>query len=170
MWRTESSDQVLGRKRLTLKLNQCFASVQKPSTVKNKASWSQSTWLIERTTQRIRPSLSLFLSSFSCLYNLFKVFNFICFDLFLLMLKKSKSVLLQQKNNRLFSRNNRLFWVWQHCEEINLISILNFYMLQIKLKKESLVNEPVLKVDYTQKEVTTVIKEYIPNSWKFKSF
>ena len=45
----------------------------------------------------------MFLSSFTCLYNLFKVFNFICFDLFLLMLKNSKWVLLLQKNNRLFS-------------------------------------------------------------------
>jgi len=26
-----------------------------------------------------------------------------------------------------------------------------------------------LKVDHVQREVTTVIKEYIPKSWKFKS-
>ena len=96
--------------------------------------------------------------------------NFICFEIFLLMIKNSKSFLLLQKNNRLFPRNNRLFCVWQHCEETNLIFVLNFYPLQMKLKKESLVNEPVLKADHVQKEVTTVIKEYIPQSWKFKSF
>ena len=83
--------------------------------------------------------------------------NFICFEFLLLMIENSKSVLLLQKNNRLFPRNNRLFWVWHHCEEINFF-FFNFYPLQIKLKKESLVSEPVLKVDHAQKEVTTVIK------------
>ena len=98
------------------------------------------------------------------------MFNFICFESLMLIIKNSKFVLLLQKNNRLFPRNNRLFCVWQHCEGINLISFLNFYLLQITLKKESLVNEPVLKADHVQKDVTTVIKEYIPKSWKFKSF
>jgi len=38
---------------------------------------------------------------------------------------------------------------------MNLISFLNFCLLQITLKKEFLVNEPVLKADHVQKEVTT---------------
>ena len=33
-----------------------------------------------------------------------------------------------------------------------------------------MVNESVLKADHAEKEVTTVIKEYIPQFWKFKSF
>jgi len=50
-----------------------------------------------------------------------------------------------------------------------LIAIFNFYPLQINLKERILVKESVLKADYVQKEVTTVIKEYIPISWNFKS-
>jgi len=62
-----------------------------------------------------------------------------------------------------------LFWVWQHYEEIVLIAILNFYPLQINSKERILVKESVLKADYVQRGVTTVIKENIPKSWKFKS-
>ena len=72
--------------------------------------------------------------------------KFICFELFLLMVKIQNQFLLLQKNNR-------LFWAWQHYKEINLISILNFYPLQINLKRESLVNEPVLKVDHVQRKL-----------------
>ena len=42
-----------------------------------------------------------------------------------------------RKNNRLFLRNNQLFWVWQQCEEILLIAILIFYSLPINSKGES---------------------------------
>ena len=158
VWGTESSDQVLGRKRLTLKLNQCYVSVQRLSMIKrgflitkHMTHWKK---IIKHKTFLIFI-FNFCLSSYSCLNISFKIFKFIWFEFFLLMIKNSKSILLLQKHNRLFPRNNRLFCVWQHCEEINLISFLNFCLLQITLKKESLVNEPVLKADHVQKEVTT---------------
>ena len=63
-----------------------------------------------------------FLNQYSCLNISFKMFKYIWFESFLLMIKNSKSVLLLQKNNWLFPRNNRLFCVWQHCEGMDLIS------------------------------------------------
>ncbi|XP_068461829.1 uncharacterized protein [Phaseolus vulgaris] len=42
-------------------------------------------------------------------------------------------------------------------------------LLQIFFKGRILVNGSVLKVDHVQKGFTTVIKEYIPKSWKIKS-
>ena len=165
VWGTESSDQVLGRKRLILKLNQCSVSVQRLSTVKkgllikkNMTHWRN----IKKDKTFLISIFNSCLNSYSCLNISFKMFKFICFESFLLMIKNSKSVLLLQKNNRLFPQNNllfpqnnRLFCDWQLCEGMNLISFLNFCLLQITLKKEFLVNEPVLKADHVQKEVTT---------------
>jgi len=42
--------------------------------------------------------------------------------------------------------------------------------LQINSKERILVKESVLKADYVQKGVTTVIKENIQKSWEFKIF
>ena len=98
VWGTESFDQVLGRKRPTLNLNQCSVSVQRLSTVKwgflitkNMAHWKN---IIKDKTFLISVLNSCFKSSFSFLYNLFKMVNFICFEIFLLVIKNSKSVLL----------------------------------------------------------------------------
>ena len=129
VWGTESSDQVLGRKRLTLKLNQCYVSVQRLSMIKrgflitkHMAHWKN---IIKDKTFLIYI-FNFCLSPYSCLNISFKMFKFICFEFFLLMIKNSKSVLLLQKNNRLFPRNNWLFCVWQHCEGMNLISFWIF--------------------------------------------
>jgi len=105
---------------------------------------------------------SISVSKFFLVIN-FLLINVIWFNLLLLMVKISKIKFY------LLQKNNRLFWVWQHCDEIDLIAFLNFYPLQINLKERILVKWSMLKADNAQKEVITVIKEYIPKSWKFKS-
>ena len=93
MWGTESSDQVLGRKRLTLKLNQCFVSVQRLSMVKNRlldqkhmAQWRN----ITKDKTFLISNLYSCSSLYSCLNISFKMFKFIFFELFLLKIKKFK--------------------------------------------------------------------------------
>ena len=87
---TESSDQVLGRKRLTLKLNQCSVFVQRLSMVKrgflikkHMAHWRN---IIKDKTFLISIFNSC-LSSYSCLNVSFKMFNFIFFEFFFSWLK-----------------------------------------------------------------------------------
>ena len=78
VWGNESSDQVLGRKRLTLKLNQCSVFVQRLSTVKRdfliKKQMTQWRNIIKDKTFLI-SILNSCLNSYSCLNISFKCSN-----------------------------------------------------------------------------------------------
>ena len=96
VWRTESYDQVLGRKRPTLKLNQCSASFQRPSTVKrgflitkHMAHW--------KNNIKDKTFLSLFLSSLSCLNIFFKMLNLSALNSFCSWLKLKISLTVAEK-------------------------------------------------------------------------
>ena len=111
-----------------------------------------------------------FLNWYSCLNISLRMFKYICFEFFLLMIKISKSVLLLQKINRLFPRNNRLFCVWQHYEEMDLISFLISGCCRSQLWKNPWSMKQCWKLITFWKKLQHVIKEYIPKSWKLKSF
>ena len=129
-----------GRKRQSFKLNQCSAFVQRSSTmkrgfliIKHMAHWRNN---IKYKTFLFLFLISIFKSSFTWLKIFLKWLMSFALIFFCSWLNFKISFNCCRKNNRLFLQNNRLFWVWQHCEEINLIAILNFYPLQINSERE----------------------------------
>jgi len=89
VWRTKSCDQVLGRKRQSLKLNQCYTSVQRTSTVKRGflIIKHMAHWRINMDKTFLYLFLICVLKIFLMDKNLFNMLNIICFELFLLMVK-----------------------------------------------------------------------------------
>jgi len=165
--RTKPSDQAVEEKGIHWSW---INAMQKIKTVKRSFLDQQAIGSL-KNQHKDKTFLYLFsisVSKFFLVIN-FLLINVIWFKLLLLMVKISKikfstaaekQPIVSSKQPIVLSLT-ALWRNWFNC-------FFNFYLLQINLKERIFVKWSVLKAGHVQKEVITVIKEYIPKSWKFK--